>query len=449
MRFINEKEQQSINQASSPFIHYLLLLIITMEIIPLPDLPFTGFGPIYPVVLLSVLVMAANFKSLPTISPITIKIILLLLFYHLYSYVLAWGLNILDQKPDIESITAGIRKCTELLIFSIACTNFTELKRILFTIGILLCISALFSLLLYYFEESFQGIYVWLLRSKLIDLRGTDAYVNNEHRVIGLCVTAWFFGYLMCAAPAIAIICGRLSYFKGLWRLAFLLLFSVLFLNGQRAGFLGACFAIVSLVICWRLISIPYIFLVITFLLSVYTFQLGSHETDKARQENTGDLNSRLESSDADTEDRLNWWKAGAISVIEHPFTGPTHEEYLDAYYGTTLNHVAVVNPHREIPVAHNSFINPGVNMGIIGWCLMLLYLIIFKGIFVQVFRGATKEKQEKIIFEGVPILTVAPMINSIFQNESIFNGEPMTVCLTGLLISSYQVLYNRNYYQI
>lgn len=449
-RLINKEKQQSVNQTSSGFIHYILLVIIIMEFIPLPDVGFTKFGrPSYLVAELSAIVIAFNFKRMPNISPIVLKIILLLLFYSVYDYALALGLDILDEKvSDNYPPFQAIRKCIELLVFSIACTNLAELKRVLFTISTAIVISAVFGLLVHHFGEPFQGIRDWLLQSRMTILlalnAGADALPGKGVRLIGLSGTHWLFGCLMSAGPAIALICGRLSPFKWLWAIIFLLLLYSLYLNGERAALLGACFSVVSLLIIWRLISIPYICIGLTLVLSVYIFTPSS--TAVTQVDPDANLTSRLTSSSGkkDLELRIKLWTAAIVSVIEHPLTGPKHKEYVGEVFGQ--EHLIVVNsPDRKIVIAHNAYLYPGISIGIMGWFIVLFYLAMLKNILTQVFTAATNEKQEKIIFEGVPIVVLAPMINSIFQNEGIFSHEPTAICLNGLLISSYQILYNRN----
>lgn len=446
-------ERNSIKQDSSPFLHYLLLIIIVMEFIRLPNVPFTEFRPVYLIVYFCVLIVFFDFKKVFAISPIVIKVILLLLVYDLYRYLLAWSLDILDEKLiDIRTVVSSIRKFVILLLFSIACTKLSELKRVIFTISITIFISSVFGLLIHYFGEPFQGIRDWLWQSKTDYLaadyslgRGKDDYVT------GLSGTTWGFGYLMSAGPALALIYGRLSRFKWLWVVVFLLMCFALYLNGERAAFLTSCFAVVSLLLLWRLVNIPSICIGIAIVLSIYIFKPADIQTASIYKPITtqmADKNmtllDRLQASSSDSNDRLHWWVAGILSVIESPWVGPLRQEYIGSLFGKETE-IVLNNPDRRKPFAHNSYINPGIHIGIIGWVVVLFYLAMVKNIFTQVFTAATKETQEKFIFQGVSITLLAPMLNAMFQNESIFTGEPTNVCLTGLLISCYQIVYSRS----
>ena len=451
-RFINNKVQQSISQPSFPFIHYLLLALIILEFIPLPNLPAIQIKPIYLLAWVSVLVMAFNFNKLSNLSPVIIKIIFLLLFYGIYSYLLAWSLDMLAEKHADNTPGPTIRKCIELLLFAVACTNLVELKRVLFTISTTILISTVVGLLIHHVGEPFQSIRDWLLQSQMrLILKNTgeiDVLPGEGYRVMGLSGTHWAFGYLMSAGPAISLICGRLSSFKWLWMLIFFIFSYALYQNGERAALLGACFAVVSLLIIWRLVSIPYICIGLALVLSIYIFKPGLENQQKFNNLDEN-LTSRMVSSsvDKDVDFRLSLWKAGIFSVIKHPFTGPTREEYLAELFGED-DLIVASNPDRRRVPSHNAYIYTGLQIGLLGWLLMLYYLAILKNIITKVFTAKIANREEKIIFEGVSVVTLAPMINSIFQNEGIFNEEPTVLCLTGLLISSYQILYNRNRYQ-
>jgi hypothetical protein len=445
-RFITEEKQKNITKSS--FLHYLLLIIIVMEFIRLPDV--FGLPPVYFVTGLCPLIILFDLKKLPSISPIIIKIILLLLFYNVYVYLLAWGLDIQNGKSEdaARQLGVSIKKFIQFLLFLIACTNLIELRRVIFTITITIFISAVFGLLTYYFGGPFEEIRDWLWQSRadLLSIATEENKGGKGQFVTGLSGVHWLFGYLMTAGPALALICGRLSRFKWLWAVIFLVMFFALYLNGQRAAFAFSCLAIIALIIYWRLVTMPFIFIGVAFVLSIYIFSFGNTQSAQIYHASNEELSllDRFSHSGHDSDDRFSWWKAGVISVIESPWIGPTHEEYVGAFFGTKTVIVAN-NPDRRIPFAHNSYINPGIYIGIIGWLIVLFYLIILKKILAQVFTAETEEKQEKIIFQGISITLLAPMLNAMFQNDSIFYGEPTNVLLTGLLMSCYQIASKQN----
>lgn len=443
-RFINEKKQE-INQTPSSFLHYLLLIVIVMEFIRLPDV--FGVPPVYLVTGLCSLIIFVYLKKLPTISPIIIKIILLLLFYNIYAYVLAWGLDIQKEKQmEARYVGIAIKNFIQLLLFSIACTNLLELKRVTFTITMTIFISAAFGLLTYYFGGPFEEIrdWLWQSRSELVTWAAEGGKGGKGQFVTGLSGTHWLFGYLMTVGPALALVCGRLSRFKWLWAIIFLVMSYALYLNGQRAAFVPSFLVIIALLLYWQLVSIRAVCILIVFVLAIYIPNLNkiesTHIYDLPDKELT--LVDRFAHSGHESKSRFSWWKAGAISVIESPWIGSTRQEYANALLGSSpvLN-----NPDRRKPFAHNSYINPGIFIGIAGWLIVLIYLAMLKKLLTQVFTAITEEKQEKIIFQGVSIILLAPMLNAMFQNASIFSGESTNVCLTGLLFSCYQIAYKQN----
>lgn len=442
-RFINEKKQE-INQPRSSFLHYLLLIVIVMEFIRLPDV--FGVPPVYLVTGLCPLIILVYLKKLPTVSPIIIKIILLLLFYNVYSYVLAWGLDILEEKKmDGRYVGIAIKNFIQLLLFSIACTNLLELKRVTFTITITIFISAAFGLLTYYFGGPFETIRDWLWQSRADLLSQAAVGKGGKGQfVTGLSGTHWLFGYLMSAGPALALVCGRLSRFKWLWAVIFLLMCYALYLNGQRAALVPSILVIIALLLYWRMVSVSAVAILIVFVFAIYTLNFNKIESTHIYhlpdQELT--LADRLAHTGHDSESRFSWWKSGVISVIESPWIGPTRQEYATALFE---NSPVIDNPDRRKEFAHNSYVNPGISIGVIGWVIVLVYLLMLKKVLTQVFTAANEEKQEKIIFQGVSIILLAPMLNAMFQNGSIFSGESTNVCLTGLLFACYQIAYKQN----
>lgn len=442
-RFINEK-QQRIEQAPSSFLHYFFLIVIVMEFIRLPDV--FGMPPVYLVTGLCPLIILFHLKNLPVIRPIVIKIILLLLFYNVYAYVLAWGLDIQKEKGmDVRYVGIAIKNSIQLMLFSIVCTNLLELKRITFTITITIFISAAFGLLTYHFGGPFETIRDWLWQSRLDLLTATTEGKGGKGQfVTGLSGTHWLFGYTMTAGPALALVCGRLSRVKWVWVIVFLVMCYALYLNGQRAAFAPSFLIVIALLLHWRLISIPAVCVIAVFVLATYVPKLEeievSHVYHLPDKELT--LADRFQRSGHDSKSRFSWWKSGAISVIESPWIGPTRDEYSSALHGAT----PVVNsPDRRKPFAHNAYINPGIFIGIPGWIIVLTYFAMLKKVLTQVFTAVTEHTQEKIIFQGVAITLMAPMLNAMFQNGSIFSGESTNVFLTGLLFSCYQMAHKQS----
>lgn len=433
-RFITIHQQMANVQEQSSFIHYLLLIVIIMEIITLPVLPIIGVAPINIVLLFAVLAIMFNFKQLPVLSPVVTKIILLLLFFDIYDYILGWSLD----KDNVIFPMATIRKCIELTLFALACTKPVELKRIIFTISIGITISAMFGLLIYHIGEPFQSIRDWLLQSTKVKsgISGKGMWIS------GLSGEHFLFGYLIGVAPVIALVCTQLSRFKWIWIILFLLMSYTLYLNAERAALVGALLGVAYLLIRWRLVKTLYVCIGVSLFLAAYVLKPNTEMVAMESSVHGASLTSRFVKTDAGTTERLDWLKAGILSVLEHPFSGVSDQEYQSAFFE---NDITVVNsPDRKIPYVHNHYVNTGLKIGIIGWMIVFFYLQALNKIFKQIFAVSVTEEQERKIFEGGAIALISVMLVALFHNSGIFFNEPVTVCLTGLLIAIYQALYNQ-----
>ncbi len=297
------------------------------------------------------------------------------------------------------------------------------------TILVLISMSTIFALLIYFFGEPFQSIRLWILNNP-------DAYIQTRGaRLAGFTTSIFIFSYQLTTAAV-------LSYgvFMGEKKLKWLLLFSIVFLgvilNGERSSALMAVMCIAAMTFFhYRKKFVPLIIILIACSLTIggAKFFLSSQSNTSTHHKN---LLQRLgEKREGEFRGRILQGAAGLVTVIKNPISGGTNAQYQKEVHKFFNKYAGAKIPLSiEIPASHNHYINIAQHAGITG--LMLFFL------FCRQLLKLTRKFRDNCNFspllKNYYIATVYALIavlgNALFHNHGIFFAETTSWALVGLI---------------
>ncbi|MBT3168509.1 MAG: O-antigen ligase family protein [Candidatus Cloacimonetes bacterium] len=395
------------------FILYVLIFLRIISIYKVPFIPIAPDNIFYGFIFLIFVVFNKLYSAAFNKQ---IKVILL-------TYVFYQLLKMFTSYLEIgrtEILQWWILRDYFLLVSFVITINRQNFYKYLKWFTIVLSISMLFGLLIYFIGEPFAS-----LRLKIIN-NPTMHYYGKGERVVGLNYSIFSFAYPLTILPILLLTIYKIS---SKHYLIILMVFSFLglILNGERISLALASFVMLLLINRWFNAG-RKIFLLIFLVLAIILFQSVMLSSDK-NQDTIGAV-SRIQSTTSD-ELSIRFYKqyAGLVTVFKHPLTGGTNNNFKNetyALYGGVGNY------------SHNAIINIGMYAGFGGW---LLFMFFFSNILSQIKKMSLKSK---IINQGVVFSFASLMGVSLFHNDGIFEGETVSLILLGFILGSSKYCNNK-----
>ncbi|OSM07110.1 putative lipid A core-O-antigen ligase-like enyme [Magnetofaba australis IT-1] len=401
----------------------LLLLGVMMQFIPFPKLPVIHIAPINVTLGLGLMVFAFNIHRIFSIQNHVIMLLFyMVMFFLVYTFVTKFK----DPTEGLE--LEYVRTVTLWLLFAVACRNLDDVHTLIKAICIGVFISALFGLLIHFLGDPWQGIRNWLLQ----DTSAVEEGISGKGMWIsGLAGRHFSFGYLMAAAPILALTCYQARR-KWIWFGVMAVMLPALFLNAERSSFLTAGIGMIYLLFRWKRAGV-LAFLVMALVAGVVLE--GSRDVENRRHQS---LVGRFQDKGlSDTVDRLLWQLNGVETVFKNPFSGATNRRYEETVLG---RHILVRDPSIKIPYAHNHYIVVGMLVGLVGWLFLAGVLYSLRRTIRQYVENAAGETRHAQLALGAVVSLIAVMCNGLFHNAGVFTSEPLTICLVGVVIAGAQM---------
>jgi len=399
-----------------------------MEFVTFPKLPVIQVAPINVALLATMFLMLLNISTLPRINGCLVSLIGLLMFYALYDYALGMLLN----KPDVHFPASSFRSVIELALFCVACRTDKDVLRAMHFIGYGALISAIVGLLIYLYGEPWLGIRNWLLQSTNV----SKGVAGKGLWITGLSGEHFLFGYLIATAPVVALINAQSSRIPAIWYGSFFMLVYALYINAERGAVLCCLMAVVFLAVRWRLLS-PFKILAAASLALLAVVYKSSVQVVSSGSLHGTSLIHRFESGSSLGE-RMHWLMSGINAVLDNPFSGVSKVEYARVFYNRNMHLLDLPN---DLIYVHNHYITPGMNVGVVGWVMVIIFLLKLQYILRYVYTYSWLNTEYKALYQGIPVALVTVMAVALFHNTGLFNNEPTTICLMGVLFAAYQVL--------
>ena len=268
-------------------------------------------------------------------------------------------------------------------------------------------------------------------------------------RMVGFCNSAFAASYLF--APAVLMVFGNLLsatkrrisrvglYFS--W-LAIVILTVAMILNAERSSFIALLTGLYVLFSGRHVQSWKPLIVLATVLGTLLLAYVGKDLLLQYHQEEGYSFFHRLETKrEGQFKARASQQLAGLLTVIKHPLTGGTEDDYQQV--AAKFPAIAEYEGYgSEALASHNAYINAGRYAGFLGWVIM-------GAVLVQVWRGLSSLRRlqnelpsEFGLFLGARAALISCMINACFHNAGIINGEEMSwaliaLCCGGVAIAS------------
>lgn len=257
-------------------------------------------------------------------------------------------------------------------------------------------------------------------------------------RLMGLRGTVYGFSYL--TAPVFLLLAGfvttalrRGQAFRALLSLVAmgLVLFCML-LNAERSSFLALAVGLAVWLAQVRRVD--------GLVLAIAPLAVGGmaltawNDTLLAHRDNDRDnLLYRIQQHDSgEFAGRIGLALGGALTVLDHPLTGGTAEDYQQRAGELPLVTRFFMNKGL-LPASHNSYVNAGMRAGMAGWLLLAGILAVA----VRLLRLAVRHTRGRAgadpLVAAVRAGFIACLVNAFFHNQGVLSGEPMTWALLAL----------------
>jgi hypothetical protein len=396
-------------------VNLLVCSAILIQFIRLPNLPKIDID-LYNIIILTLLTL--SFPRLFSIRSINLRNMILILIFVLYP-VYHNILNIIHGHDTI-SMMSFFR--TASLFFVILLHTENKMQVYLWTKALVLGIfaSTIIGLLIYSYGGVFIEMRNWMLQST----SAVEGIVGKGLFVSGLSGTHYSFGYLLACAPALALACFKINKCK-IWLIIFSVFCLALALNAQRSAFVMVIMSFVFLLYYWK-DSRKFLFFIFLGLSSVIALWLLKANLSEENVYHSTHIIERLSESD-DVKGRIAWQYYGIKSILTHPFSSITREQYHD---------VISDNPFVSInmPAPHNHYINIGLDIGILFVVFLIVMFFLMKSL-IKKFK-INFEKINIDFYHGVTVAFIAVLGNALFHNNGIFRNEPATICVLAIIVA-------------
>ena len=291
--------------------------------------------------------------------------------------------------------------------------NFNQIYSLTKILLLFLMINAGFGLLNFLFGGPFA-----IVRAFLVANKEGWLFFGKGDRIAGFSPTLFHYGYQVVLLPVLMFMLYMWKRKNSYLTIAIISGFIVI-LTGERAS-LGAVVLVLFLIIRYLKIKVrllPLLFSIVTIIVSINYFQKDLFSEDSSI--------SRLTSEESDLEDRFIKMGSALQTVFNNPFNGGTVYEY--EYHFSRISGYYPSSPH-------NTYINVGRYVGIIGFFLLFLF---FKKIY-QIINQTVRylNNSFKKLYIGYLYSFIAVLIVGFFHNGGVFTKEPWTWIILGFLIS-------------
>lgn len=257
-------------------------------------------------------------------------------------------------------------------------------------------------------------------------------------RLMGLRGSVYGFSYL--TAPAYLLLCGlvadalrrRATGRVAACLVAMGLVLACMLLNAERSAFLALAIGLVHLVFAIRRADVTLVALapLAAGLLGLFAW----NDLLLSRQDDAqNNFLQRIENHDnGEVEGRIGLALGGALTVLEHPLTGGSQEDYQRTAGSLRLVSGFFMNKGL-LPASHNSYVNAGMRAGVLGWILLAGMLVFALRITRQATRASRIAGSADPVAIAVHAGVLACLVNALFHNQGLLSGEPMTWAVLAL----------------
>jgi O-Antigen ligase len=397
-----------------------------MLFIPLPKLPFIHIAPINLVILVLSYLLIFRLKDLVR-ARASVKLILFsLVIFCISDFVINTVAS--EGDPPTPPFFRAIRGLVILSATVILVKSMSDLKVLVNWVLFGIIFSALVGLLVHFFGGGFQDFRNWMLQDSdsISGISGKGIWVS------GLSGNHFTFGYLLAGGTILPLIYAALEKRMSVWFIVYFVFIVALILNAERSAAVAVFGSNLYFAYkCGIFKNKVTVIAMIVGIILIVGMQNYRHSENIENKNHALTSAERFENSD-DVFNRIMWQFHGIQSVLEYPVFGPSTNQYRNVVLGSTVTKNSL---RMFIPYPHNHYINIGMHIGILGWALLLAFMLGLLATLRHSNKMAHLLNIDSTFIQGINIALGAAMFNALFHNAGIFFFESMTLALLAITL--------------